>query len=211
MTFDLGIEGGVLVSPAGRTPRNLYLADGVVAAISTERHAATRVVDARGLLVMPGMVDTHVHLMDPAATEREDFPTGTAAAARAGVTTIVEHTHAGPVRTAQDLDEKRNYLRDRSRVDFGLAAHAWPDSIDQIPDLWRGGVTFVKVFTCTTHGVPGFDAAHLLRLFRRTAEVGALCLVHCEDETITEAAEAELRRAGRDDPAVIPEWRSRRG
>ena len=47
---------------------------------------------------MPGMVDTHVHLMDPSATEREDFPTGTAAAAIAGVTTIIEHAHGGPVR-----------------------------------------------------------------------------------------------------------------
>jgi dihydroorotase len=209
MTFDLGFEGGELVSSTHRATGNLYVADGVVAAVTTERHPATRVIDARGLLVMPGMVDAHVHLMDPAAIEREDFPSGTAAAARAGVTTIVEHTHAGPVRTAADLLEKRRYLRDRSRVDFGLAAHAWPDSIDNVAELWRGGITFMKVFTCATHGVPGFDAAHLLRLFRRVADVGAVSLVHCEDETITSDAEAELRRAGRKDPAVIVDWRSR--
>jgi dihydroorotase (multifunctional complex type) len=209
MTFDVGFEGGELVSPTGRAPGNLYVADGVVAAVTADRLAARRVIDARGLLVMPGMVDTHVHLMDPAAVDREDFPSGTAAAARAGVTTIVEHTHAGPVRTADDLAEKRRYLRDRSRVDFGLAAHAWPDRIDEVAELWRGGITFIKVFTCTTHGVPGFDAAHLLKLFRRTAEVGAVCLVHSEDETITADAEDQLRRVGRDDPHVIVEWRSR--
>ena len=76
---------------------------------------------------MPGMVDTHVHLMDPSATEREDFPTGTAAAAIAGVTTIIEHAHGGPVREPGELRAKAEYLRDRSYVDFGLAAHAWPD------------------------------------------------------------------------------------
>ena len=170
MTFDLGIEGGTVVTPEGRARLNLYVRDGAVAALTSDREPASESVDAAGLLVLPGMVDTHVHLMDPSATEREDFPTGTAAAARAGVTTIVEHAHGGPIRTPEDLREKRRYLRDRSCVDFGLAAHAWPDRIDQVDGLWRAGVTFLKVFTCTTHGVPGFDAAHLLRLFRATAD-----------------------------------------
>ena len=60
--------------------------------------------------------------------------------------------------------------------------------------LWEAGVTFFKVFTCTTLGVPGFDAAHLLQLFREVAEYDGLCLVHCEDETITE------RTSGRSTP-----------
>jgi dihydroorotase len=70
-------------------------------------------------------------------------------------------------------------------------------------------VTYLKAFTCTTHGVPGFDAAHLLELFRRTAPVGARCLVHCEDESITGYWEESLRAAGRRDPAIVCEWRNR--
>src|SRR5207245_7330500 len=130
------------------------------------------------LLVMPGMVDAHVHLMDPADTSREDFPSGTAAAARSGATTVVEHTHARPVISEADLAEKREYLAGRSCVDFALAAHAWPDRLDEVDAVWRAGAAFVKVFTCTTHGVPGFDAAHLRRLFERAAGCGAVCLVH---------------------------------
>jgi dihydroorotase len=209
MGFDLGIEGGTVVTPTGRERRNVYVREGSVAAVTSEREPASVVVDATGLLVLPGMVDTHVHLMDPAATHREDFPSGTAAAALAGVTTIVEHTHGGPVRTPQDLEDKRAYLHDRSHVDFGLAAHAWPDHIDQVLPLWRAGVTFLKVFTCTTHGVPGFDADHLARLFGEVASAGAVCLVHAEDETITGDAERALRAAGREDPGVLTEWRSR--
>jgi len=140
--------------------------------------------------------------------EREDCPSGTAAAARAGVTTIIEHTHAGPVRSPADLDAKRRYLGERSRVDYGLAAHAWPDRLDEVGPLWAAGVMFIKVFTCTTHGVPGFDPANLLDLMRRASVSGALCLVHCEDESITAAAEARLHAAGRRDPGVLPEWRS---
>ncbi len=74
--------------------------------------------------------------------------------------------------------------------------------------MWRAGAAFIKAFTCTTHGIPGFDAGTLKRLFRRVAECDAVCLVHAEDESLTAAAEAELRAAGRHDGGVVPEWRS---
>ncbi|HEV7955937.1 MAG TPA: amidohydrolase family protein, partial [Marisediminicola sp.] len=184
MKFDLAIDGGTLISGSSRTRANLYVLDGRVAAISTERLDAVDRVDAGGLLVMPGMIDTHVHLMDPGDNSREDFPSGTAAAARAGVTTIIEHTHSDPVREVADLENKVSYLRDRSRVDFGLAAHAWPDRIDQVEPLWRAGVSFFKAFTCTTHGIPGFNTARLRALFAELGRVGAPALVHGEDEMI---------------------------
>jgi dihydroorotase len=170
---------------------------------------ADATIDAHGLLVMPGMVDTHVHLMDPGPTDREDFPTGTAAAAARGVTTIVEHTHAHPVRDRNDLAEKVAYLRGRSNVSFGLAAHVWPDRIDALEEAWRAGVAFFKVFTCTTHGVPGVEGEDLRRTLERVAGFGGTCLVHAEDETRTEDAERRLRAEGRTDPRVLTEWRSR--
>jgi dihydroorotase (multifunctional complex type) len=207
MKFDLGIEGGEVVRGGGRQRLNVYVTNGRIAALSAQALHAQRTRDATGLLVMPGMVDTHVHLMDPADTSREDFPTGTLAAANAGVTTIIEHTHGAPVREPGELADKLEYLRGRSRVDYALAAHAWPDRIDQVGPLWRAGVAFFKVFTCTTHGVPGFDAGALRALFGQVNEQRAICLVHCEDESITARLESELRSAGRADNAVIPEWR----
>jgi dihydroorotase (multifunctional complex type) len=207
--FDLGIENGVVVDPRGRSRRNVYVQAGRVAAVTSEYPDARERCDAGGLLVMPGMVDAHVHLMDPADTSREDFPAGTTAAAAAGVTTIIEHTHGRPVRTAADLEEKRRYLQDRSLVDFGLAAHAWPEGRDEVASLWQAGASFLKVFTCTTHGIPGFSPGALLDLFRRTAAVGASCLVHCEDDSITAAAEQALRAAGSSGGDVIPLWRNR--
>lgn len=209
MSFDLGIEGGVIVTPTGRRRLHIYVQAGRVAEVATEPRPARERVDASGLMVMPGMVDAHVHLMDPGDTSREDFPTGTAAAARAGVTTVIEHTHAAPVVSAEDLERKREYLRTRSRVDFALAAHAWPDRLDEVAGVWRAGAAFVKAFTCTTHGIPGFDAGTLKRLFQQVAECGAVCLVHAEDESLTAVAEAELRGAGRQDGGIVPEWRSR--
>jgi dihydroorotase (multifunctional complex type) len=208
VTFDLGIEGGTLVTSHGSRPANLYASDGRVAAVTTAREPARALVDAAGLLVMPGMVDSHVHLMDPGDPEREDFPSGSAAAARSGVTTVVEHTHGFPVRTRRSFDEKAAYLGSRSRVDFALAAHAWPDEVDDAVDAWRAGAAFIKVFTCTTHGVPAHGPEQLRKLFTAGATAGAVFLAHCEDEAMTAAAERMLRTSGRHDGGIIPEWRN---
>jgi dihydroorotase (multifunctional complex type) len=207
--FDLAINGGTLVRSSGRARLNVGVVGGRIAALDPQPLAARQVVDASGQLVMPGMVDTHVHLMDPGDPQREDFPTGTAAAAVRGVTTIIEHTHGQPIREPADLEAKTRYLQGRSNVDFGLAAHVWPDRIDQIGPLWEAGVAFFKIFTCTTHGVPGLDNSTLLRTFREIADVDARCLVHSEDESITAFNEQDLRSAGRSDGAIVPEWRSR--
>jgi dihydroorotase (multifunctional complex type) len=207
--FDLAISGGTLVSPRGRRRAHVYIENGSITAVTDELLDAKQRVDASGLYVLPGAVDGHVHFQDPGDTTREDFVTGSSAAAVGGVTTVIEHTHSDPVRNVQFLREKIEHLRNRSLVDFGLAAHAWPDQASQYAELWRAGVTFFKVFTCTTHGVPGHDPAALLKLFRELAELDALCLVHCEDESITAENERALRAAGRQDAAIIGEWRSR--
>lgn len=210
--LDLLVAGGTLVGPAGRRRASVGVRDGRVAWVGSpeaDPPSADRTVDAAGLVVLPGGVDTHVHLMDPGDPGREDFPSGTAAAAASGVTTIVEHTHGAPVRTVEDLRNKRSYLADRSEVDFGLAAHAWPGLGQDVAGLWTAGVTFFKVFTCTTHGVPGHDAARLREHLTATAEVGAVSLLHCEDESLTEAAEALLHAEGRADAGILTDWRNR--
>lgn len=205
----LVVKGGDVVFPDRVERGDVLVVDGRIAAVGEVDPGDGEVVDAGGLLVFPGMVDTHVHLMDPGSTDREDFPTGTRAAAARGVTTIVEHTHAHPIKTVADFEEKRRYLEGRANVDYGLAAHVWPEHVADLADLWRAGITFFKIFTCTTHGVPGLDPADLLAAFRRLAEVGAPCLVHCEDEDITAEAERLLRESGRSDPGVLIEWRNR--
>ncbi|HJX20264.1 MAG TPA: amidohydrolase family protein, partial [Steroidobacteraceae bacterium] len=94
-------------------------------------------------------------------------------------------------------------------MDYGLAAHAWPGHASAVPSLWAAGVAFFKVFTCTTHGVPGHDAAALKEHLTQTALCGGVSLLHCEDESLTESAEKLLREEGRVDSGLLPEWRNR--
>lgn len=206
---DLALEGGTLVTPDGEVPMHVYIDGGRVAAVSTQRVSARRTLDVTGLHILPGMVDAHVHFMDPGATEREDFITGSAAAASGGVTTVIEHTHAQPIYDARDLRAKADHLRQRSLVDFGLAAHVRADRLEAIPEVWAAGALYLKAFTCTTHGITGLLPPDLIQVFRTIAAAGGICLVHCEDEGITAAAERVLREASRSDFGVIPLWRSR--
>jgi dihydroorotase len=207
--YELGVEGGTVVMPKGRRRANIYVSSGRVAEVTPERRRAKQRIDAFGLLVMPGMVDAHVHFMDPSAMDREDFVAGSAAAAHAGVTTVIEHSHSGPVRTSAEFHEKVDYLNGRSQVDFALGAHAWPGMVGEVGPLWAAGAAFFKAFTCSTHGIPAHNPADLLNLLRSAATYGATCLMHCEEESLTRAGELALRQTNRQDGGVIPGWRSR--
>lgn len=209
MTYDLAILNVVMVDPRGRRAGHIYVKDGAVAAVTREQHAAQQVVDGSGLTAIPGAIDGHVHFMDPAETEREDFIYGSSAAAAGGVTTVIEHSHHGAVTTAAQLKEKVAYLANRSVVDFGLAAHVMPGRQEEMSGLWATGATFFKFFTCTTHGMPGFSNADTYQTLEMVSRLNALSMVHCEDEEITAMTERELRTAGVEGGEVLPLWRIR--
>lgn len=204
----LTIKGGTLVSAGGQRRADLVVEEGRVIHRG-DAEPVGDVIDASGLMVLPGMVDTHVHLMDPGPTDREDFPTGTRAAAARGVTTVVEHTHAHPIRSVADLKEKRYHLQERSNIDFGLAAHVWPETVSRIGELAAAGISFFKIFTCDTHGVPGLSTARIAAALEAIGEVDARALIHNEDQTLTAAAERRLKSDHRVDPGLLVEWRNR--
>src|ERR1700683_5101411 len=117
------VWGGGVVGSAGSAPLDVWIRDGRVAELSRgSDHAAAEEIDATGLLVLPGMVDTHVHLMEPGDPARENFLTGSSSAAASGVTTIVEHTHSWPVTTVRRLAEERAGLSGRAHGGCGRSA-----------------------------------------------------------------------------------------
>ncbi len=211
MTIDLVIRDAIIVSPEGRTRGDLLVADGRVAGtLAVGTGQGTQVIDASGLHLLPGAVDPHVHMMDPGLTEREDFITGTSAAAVGGVTTVVEHHRSLPfVLDVKTLREKADHLSDRALIDFALFGGAQPDNIDQLKRMWEAGAAAFKLFTCNLHGAPAVLTDRMLETFREVASFDGLCLVHAEDEFITAANEKRLKAAGRKDFRVIPEWRTR--
>lgn len=119
---DLLIQNAVVVSSKNCTPADILIREGKVLALLAPGSGAEadQVVDAQGKYVMPGCVDGHTHMMDPGFTEREDFTTGTMAAAVGGITTVVDHHRTTPaVYSVGPLLEKIDYLNQKSCVDFG--------------------------------------------------------------------------------------------
>lgn len=105
---DLVLRGGTVFTAAGRQPLDVHIKDGRILTLTPAGDGdAGATIDVSGLLVLPGFVDTHVHLMEPGDPSRETFEAGSAAAVRSGVTTIIEHTHGWPVTDAARLTEKR--------------------------------------------------------------------------------------------------------
>jgi allantoinase len=207
--FDLEIINATIVTSTETFLGCLSVEDGKIAAIT--RHPlkkAKRIIDAEGLHLLPGMVDQHVHFMDPGETSREDFIHGSSAAAIGGVTTVVEHTHGVPVRNVSQFNEKINHLSNRSLVDYGLTAHVFPEDLGKLRGLWDQGALMFKIFTCTTHGIPTLNNDSLFNAFKEIAEFNGRCLVHCEDDSITEGNEIRLKNRNRYDNSVITEWRS---
>lgn len=210
MSIDLVVRDATIVSPEGRTRGDLLVEEGRVAGVVAPGEGeGAQEVDASGLYLLPGGVDPHVHMQDPGLTEREDFMTGTGAAAVGGVTTVVEHHRSLPfVVDADILRDKAAHLADRGLIDYALFGGAHPDNIDQLRPMWEAGAAAFKLFTCNLHGAPAVLPDKMLETFRELASFDGLCLVHAEDEFITKANEERLKAAGRKDFRVIPEWRS---
>nr|WP_231988381.1 allantoinase AllB [Nakamurella panacisegetis] len=147
---------------------------------------APRVVTLEAdVVLIPGLVDTHVHINEPGRTEWEGFESATAAAAAAGVTTIIDMplNSLPPTLTAAALATKRKVARGRCHVDVGFWGGAVPTNLADLPDLFADGVFGVKCFLQDS-GVPEFpplSATELLTAMRVVADIGGLMLVHAED------------------------------
>jgi dihydroorotase (multifunctional complex type) len=205
---DLAVRNGRIVTPDDVIREDLYVRDGKVIGVGRIDVSPKQNIDARGLLIFPGMVDAHVHFMDPGDLSREDFPTGSAAAAVAGVTTVIEHSHSSPVYTSKALKKKVAYLKNRSVIDFALGAHFPIKGVEEMDGLVQEGAALIKVFTCTTHGIKAVNPGVLYKAMTLFADQNIPFLVHAEDESLTTMAEQELKTAGRKDGRAIAEWRN---
>lgn len=208
MSVDLIIKNGRIVTAEGEFSGNVYIRDGKITGLGQLDMAARESVDATGLLVLPGMFEAHAHLMDPKETEREDMPTGTAAAAAQGVTTLIEHSHSTAAHSGTEVTEKIKALQDRSVIDFCVGAHFPTETVDHVGEAVAAGAAFIKVMTCTTHGIKGVSTGDLHAAMIRFGGSKIPFLIHAEDEGLTTSAEKALKAARREDGGIIPEWRS---
>ena len=162
-------------------------------------------IDAEGMVVLPGLVDGHAHLHDPAYTNREDFTSGTMAAVAGGVTTVVEMVLSTLVDTPERIRAKIEQGRRSSLIDFSLHAGMMSQqNLHNIPEIARIGVRSFKTFTCKPYYA---DDHTLMSLMRETSMNNCILNVHAEDEETANKNLERLQAEGRKDSMAHVEWK----
>ncbi|MBV9206509.1 MAG: allantoinase AllB [Actinobacteria bacterium] len=193
--YDLVIRGSRVITGAGQVACCVGVRDGAVAAIAPPGAAlaGTRIVElADDEVLIPGLVDTHVHVNEPGRTQWEGFETATRAAAAGGITTIVDMplNSIPPTCTVEALQVKRQAACGKAHVDVGFWGGAIPGNLNDLRELHDAGVFGFKCFTSPS-GVEEFPPL----TYRQVEEYlsvlrscGAAMIVHAEDAAVIDGA-----------------------
>lgn len=200
---DLYVRNGLVVTSGGSFEGGVLATGGRIVELvwGNADHAARETIHANGQLILPGLVDPHVHFSEPGRGHWEGFATGSRAAAAGGVTTVIEMplNASPPTINAEALAMKRQAAR-QSTVDYGLWGGLVTDNRTDLADLHAGGVSAFKAFMCTgSFDFPRADDQVLEGGMQQVARLGSLIAVHAEDEAMTQRLTADLRAAGRRD------------
>jgi allantoinase len=214
---DLVLVSRRVVTPDGIRPAAVVVADGRIVEVASHDGAVTDgsapVEDVGELAVLPGLVDSHVHVNEPGRTHWEGFTTATRAAAVGGITTIVDMplNSLPPTTTVAALEEKRRAARDQAFVDVAFWGGAVPGNDDDLAPVHDAGVCGFKAFLCDS-GVEEYghvDPDDLGPLAQRLAGLGATLIVHAEDPDVLAAATARVAdelATGARDPRHYRSW-----
>lgn len=192
-SVDLLLVGGSIYTDGGLVPASLGVSEGRIVFVSSQDWTppAERVVDVTGKIVLPGFIDTHVHFRDPGLTYKEDFYTGTQAAAAGGVTCVVDMPNNKPaLLTRERFRNKLLSVQSRAIVDFALYAGA--TNIAEIPGMAEEGAIGVKIFMVSDpkskypHDPDLFtgDDGELYDTLKLARDLNLYCAVHPQNQQL---------------------------
>lgn len=216
MPADTVITGGTVVTSTDTFEASVAIEDEKIVAVGDEASMpdAAETVDATGLLVMPGIIDPHVHIEDHFSVDT--YETGTGAAALGGVTTYIDFAWQAWVGELSDYDEESTLLEgvrrkqekgEQAIIDYGLhgaITREDPDVLDELADVADAGVTSFKMFTAYEIGLGnGF----MNRVLEEIADIDAVGVFHTEDASICDELTDLFKEEGKGDPTWYPQSR----
>ncbi|MGW5175550.1 allantoinase AllB [Streptomyces sp. NPDC004082] len=185
---ELVLRSTRVITPEGTRAASVAVAAGKITAVrahDAEVPAGARLEDFGDDVLLPGLVDTHVHVNDPGRTEWEGFWTATRAAAAGGITTLVDMplNSLPPTTTVDHLRTKQDVARPKAHIDVGFWGGALPGNVKDLRPLHDAGVFGFKAFLSPS-GVdefPELDQEQLAQSLAEIAGFGGLLIVHAED------------------------------
>ncbi|MFJ9909500.1 allantoinase AllB [Streptomyces sp. NPDC101152] len=192
---ELVLRSTRVIAPEGTRAASVAVSAGTITAVQSYDAPApegARLVDLGDDVLLPGLVDTHVHVNDPGRTEWEGFWTATRAAAAGGVTTLVDMplNSLPPTTRVDHLRTKQAVAVDKAHIDVGFWGGALPDNVKDLRPLHEAGVFGFKAFLSPS-GVdefPHLDQDQLAQSLAEISSFGGLLIVHAEDPHHLEAA-----------------------
>ncbi|MCU4651806.1 allantoinase AllB [Roseibacterium sp. SDUM158016] len=204
MGLDLLLKNARVVTETRVFEAAVGVADGRIAYIGAgpEYPRAQRIIDLEGRHLLPGCIDVHVHFREPGMTQKEDFGTGTAAAAAGGVTCAFDMPNTlPPTDSAARLAEKRAMAEEKALIDFGLYGLLGEHNLAELPAMAEAGMIGTKLFLGNTTGDnPCPSDGAVLEGFEILAALGLRCSIHAENSPILFWRQNRLKAAGRNDP-----------
>lgn len=182
-TFDLVVRGGTCMTPSGPIDTDVGIRNGQIVHLGAIAVGeGTEDIDASGLHVLPGVIDSQVHFREPGLEHKEDLGTGTASAALGGVTAIFEMPNTKPsTLTSADLADKVRRGREKAWVDFAFFIGAAAENVDELARIETDeGCSGVKIFMGSSTGSLLVDDPEVLA--QVLAKGRRRIAVHCEDE-----------------------------
>lgn len=204
-TYDLIIRGGTIVTPDKKEEADIGVNAGKVAAVGDlAGDHADKIISARGLHILPGVIDTQVHFREPGLVHKEDLASGSLAAVMGGVTAVFEMPNTNPPTVnAKRLKDKLDLAKGRMWCDHAFYAGASPENVKELADLEKlPGICGVKMFIGASTGsllVPDDET-----IFKVMKSGSRRMAIHSEDQDRLEQRK-HLRVAG--DPSSHPVWR----
>ena len=198
--YELVVRASSVLVDGVFQPREIGVRSGRIEAVSElPLQGDTVVTLADDEVLLPGVVDTHVHVNEPGRTEWEGFATATRAAAAGGVTTIIDMplNSIPATTTVEALELKRAVAAEKAVIDVGFWGGAVPENLGTLRELHEAGVYGFKAFLAPS-GVDEFGHLDTAQLFAALAEIasfGGLLIVHAEDPTVLDA---HVNHGGRD-------------
>ncbi|HZW84307.1 MAG TPA: dihydroorotase family protein [Nitrososphaerales archaeon] len=195
---DLVLEGGRVFLDGVLVEANVAIKDGKILALTRGATGGGRRVDVSGKVVLPGLVDLHSHIRDPGYTYKEDFETGSRAAAAGGVTMFVDMPNVEPPTSSlKTFEEKKAIASRKSLVDFNHFVFPTPSEVQKVAAAGAAGFKIFMVRGAYPHDprICVEDHGMLYEMFKAVSKTGLPCLVHPSNMSLFEKFYEEHREA----------------